>query len=291
MFLFSSFQLSFNGTDSINAEEADSLASLGFVSGDVIYILGISHIRQECLGEQLSANQALDSSKTVSEPVSDQVNHSTSAADGSIPSACLSETPNLTVPSSFSTLLSANPDKFHSIFEEFCGLLHLLIIESGFTPSISGKTGKPSYYNIPDSWNVQHETLKLNYHSPYPPFSLCTFVITAIGKIVMVYGLASSEKSMTLKLKPSDFISNGSYTNLKKLSLLFKNEISYPLLVTIQREINGPCPYNFSNLPPEISYRILILLDVQSLCRLSKVSRLFQELTNQNCIWKRLLYR
>jgi len=300
-----SLQLSFNGTDAINAEEGDSLVALGFVSGDAIYILGTSPLEQQLPSnqsenlpklmseptQQSSPNQSANLSELVPEPTVDQRDHQLSVTDRFIPPARLSETPDYTVPQSFSALSSANPNEFHSTFEEFCGFLHLLTVETGFMPSISDRTTQLSYCNLPDSWNVQHETLKLNYLSPYPPFSQCTLVVTAIGQIVLVYGIVSSQKSLTLKLKLSDFISNGSYRNLKKLSLLFKNEISYPLLVTIQREINGPCPYNLSNLPPEISYQILVLLDVRSLCRLSQVSRLFQELTSQPFIWKKRVVR
>jgi len=290
-YFFSSLQLSFNGADAINAGDTDSLASLGFVSGDAIYILGISHLFQQSTGQQLPSNQSLAPSISTTEPTANQRDHISSVMDEFIPSTCLSETPDCTVSSSFSKLFSVNPNKFNTIFEEFCGLLHLLITETGFKPHILDKTTKLCCYNLPDSWKVQHETLKLNYFSPYPPFSQCTLVITAVGQIVMVYGLVSSEKSLTLKLKPSDFITNGSHQNLKKLSLLFKNEISYPLLVMIQRKTNGPCPYNFSNLPPEISNNILLLLDARSLCRLSQVSHQFQELSNQTHIWRKLLSR
>jgi len=299
--LINSLQISFNGKDVVESEPADCLSSLGFVSGDAIHILGISQDHQ--IKETKTPNQLksvpekkfnnIQNDKTLSNPSQPipEKRMCDTVINKFLPTAPISENQNSAAPPSFSTLLSANPDKFESVFEKFCGLLHLLTVETGFTPSTRIETSNPSYLVLPDSWKIQNETLKLNYHSPYPPFSQCTIVMTAVGSVVMVYGLVPSQKPLTLKLKPGDYISADRYKNLKKLSLLFKNEVSYPLLVTIQREVNGPCPYNLCNLPPEISYRILHLLDVQSLCRLSQVSRQFQQLANQPLIWKKLVLR
>jgi hypothetical protein len=112
-----------------------------------------------------------------------------------------------------------------------------------------------------------------------------------MGSLVIAYGIGSGRKSMSLKLKPNDFMPPLGGKELRQLSIDFKNEIAFPLYVHTEREANGLCPAHLSNLPPEILSNVLQRLDFKSLSRMAITSRLFQQLASQPILWKRLVLR
>ena len=298
-----------NGKVALVAEDHELLTSLGFVSGDVVYILNSpategrtpkfpklnsssenSDSHQE--DKLVCGEQKDQSSSNVAQKMDSEDSHSAVLA-GSLNvenyHVLLSDTPDSSVPISYTNLISANPTLLQSPLEKLAGLLHILMVETGFVPQ-SSNISSNHFTTLPDLWNLKHGTLKLNYKTGSK--SPCTILISTVGPVVNVQVAIGPGRLLALTLKnPNVYIPPEGGRILKMLSVDFKNEISFPLYVHIEREANGACPAHFSNLPPEISYNILERLDFKSLCRLSTTSRSFQNLANQPRLWKRLVLR
>jgi hypothetical protein len=162
------------------------------------------------------------------------------------------------------------------------------MIETGFEPQTSESCSDP-FCTLPNSWKVTNETLRLNYKTRSQSSS--TIVLSSMGPLVIVLGIGSAGKNMSLKLKPKDFVPPVGGKQLKQLSIDFKNEIAFPLYVHTEREANGECPAHLSNMPPEILSNILQRLDFKSICRMAITSRLFQQLASEPRLWKRLVMK
>lgn len=283
-------ELSFNGKQAIVSEDSQLLASLGFVSGDAVYILGAPAGRSpKCPKMSQDSPLKTDSSKDVPTmlPLADA--HGSHNANMRSSLVLLADSPENQTPECFKQLIAANPEKVKSPFEEFAGLLHILMVETGFLPESSrlASTANP-FCTLPDSWDLHAGTLKLQYRTSLPPQPTCTMTVTEIGSLAMVYGTAPGVKTMIMKLKPSEYLRPAG-GKLRELSRDFKNQIAFPLLVSILREAGGYCPPHFSNLPEEILDKILRFLDFRSLCSVSATSHLFHRLANEPVLWKRLL--
>ena len=287
-----------NGKEAIDASDSDSILSAGFVSGDTVHVLGVPESAQ-CVqlvrtlpsttsiantgnkhgscskGEEQQSGKGMHMSVTTKR-----------SADIPLAEVDVRQSPNL-----FTELLACNPDKFSTDFEKFCGLLHILMVEGGFIPVTTRNIDtKPLCCTLPESWTLKQGTLKLDYKSSYPPYPKCSLVVSSIGPLAIVHGQTLDRTGVTWKVKPRDF-ADPHWKNLAKLSLEFKNQIVYPIFVTIQREAHGICPINLSNLPPELSNLIFKKLDATSLCRLSCTSHQFRQLIDDSNLWKRFLYR
>ncbi|KAI9562894.1 F-box only protein-like protein 7 [Daphnia sinensis] len=314
-----SIQFSMNGKQALLAEDTELVSNLGFVSGDAVYVLGTfsgarkpkfpklnptpceKNLEQEHLSTIMASDRqhlaSLDLS-TVSENFEGMNKQSREECDGNPNNAPdlekhhkpLLDTPNMLIPQTYTRLIASNSLSipFDSNLEKLAGILHILMVETGFQPETCKSFSDP-FCILPDSWNVVSETLRLNYKTGSK--SPATIVLSSVGLLVIVYGIGSSlGKTLSLKLKPSEFMPPVGSKHLRQVCIDFKNEIAFPLYVHIEREANGTCPTYFSNLPPEISYNILQRLDSKSLCRLSMTCRLFKYLANQPSLWKKLVF-
>nr|CAH0101803.1 unnamed protein product [Daphnia galeata] len=300
-----SIQLSMNGKQALLAEDTELLSNLGFVSGDAIYLLGTYSGERTTKFLKISHNSSLENESSNQPTVSDSLQQQEASlvatietkqgdivedtCDGIEKHLPLSDTPDLLIPESLTRLIASNsPDiLFESTLEKLAGLLHILMVETGFEPQTS-KSCSDSFCTLPDSWKLTKETLRLNYKTRSQ--SPSTIILSLMGPLVIACGIGSGGKSMSLKLKPNESMSVGG-KQLKQLSIDFKNEIAFPLYVHTEREANGECPAHLSNLPPEIISNVLQRLDFKSLCRMAITSRLFQQLASQPTIWKRLVKR
>ncbi|KAK4025751.1 hypothetical protein OUZ56_014798 [Daphnia magna] len=311
-----SIQFSMNGKQALLAEDTELVSNLGFVSGDAVYILGTfsgtrkpkfqklnpSSCEKDQEQEKFSTFMASDKQhiasldlSTASENIEgmNKQRREKFDRDSTIPDfekhhIPLLDTPNMLIPQTYARLIASNSLSvpFESNLEKLAGILHILMVETGFQPETCKSFSDP-FCNLPDSWNVVSETLRLNYKTGSQ--SPATIVLSSVGLLVIVYGIGSSlGKSLSLKLKPSEFMPPVGSKHLRQVCIDFKNEIAFPLYVHIEREANGTCPTYFSNLPPEISYNILQRLDSKSLCSLSMTCRLFQHLASQPSLWKKL---
>ena len=302
---YRSIQLSMNGKQALLAEDTELLSNLGFVSGDAIYLLGTYSGERITKFLKISHNSSLKNESSNQPTVSDSLQQQEASlvatietkqgdivedkCDGIEKHLPLSDTPDLLIPESLTRLIASNsPDiLFESTLEKLAGLLHILMVETGFEPQTS-KSCSDSFCTLPDSWKLTKETLRLNYKTRSQ--SPSTIILSLMGPLVIACGIGSGGKSMSLKLKPNESMSVGG-KQLKQLSIDFKNEIAFPLYVHTEREANGECPAHLSNLPPEIISNVLQRLDFKSLCRMAITSRLFQQLASQPTIWKRLVKR
>ncbi|XP_046642029.1 F-box only protein 7-like [Daphnia pulicaria] len=309
-----SIQLSMNGKQALLAEDTELLSHLGFVSGDAIYILGTSgtraakslklHHDSSLENEQTnpdkptvlnSLHQQEEASFNATVTMTQNKGDNTEDLDdkcGAIEKhhVPLSDTPDQLIPESFTALIASNSPNllFESNLEKLACLLHILMIETGFEPQTSESCSDP-FCTLPDSWKVTNETLRLNYKTRSQSSS--TIVLSSMGPLVIVLGIGSAGKNMSLKLKPKDFVPPVGGKQLKQLSIDFKNEIAFPLYVHTEREANGECPAHLSNMPPEILSNILQRLDFKSICRMAITSRLFQQLASEPRLWKRLVMK
>lgn len=199
----------------------------------------------------------------------------------------MSDTPSDVIPESYRNLIACHPAKFDSTVEKLAGLVHLLMIESGFQPKTS-QTCVNSYSILPDSWVLKCDTLKLKYVTPTQ--AECTIVVSLIGSTSYIIHGISKEGGNFKSLKLKDIPDKGG-RRLKQLSFEFKNQIAYPLFIHIQRDSGGIYPYHFCNLPPEVTNHVLKFLDFKSLSRLSMTCHLLEQLANQPQLWKQLCKR
>ncbi|KAI9563001.1 F-box only protein-like protein 7 [Daphnia sinensis] len=289
-----SIQFSMNGKQALLAEDSELVSNLGFISGDAVYVLRtFSGARKpkflklnatpcEKNLEQEHVSIIATYLSTVSENFEGMNKQSREECDGN-PNAPdlekhhkpLLDTPNMLIPQTYTRLIASNSLSipFDSNLEKLAGILHILMVETGFQPETCMSFSDP-FCILPDSWNVVSETLRLNYKTgSQSPATIVAYF---------------HQKTLSLKLKPSEFMPPVGSKHLRQVCIDFKNEIAFPLYVHIEREANGTCATYFSNLPPEISYNLLQRLDSKSLCRLSMTCRLFKYLANQPSLWKKL---
>lgn len=309
-----SIQFSLNGKQALLAGDTELVSNLGFVSGDAVFILGThqgirkpkvprlnpsayENDKKQEYASAISDEQHIASlgSTTKSKTIEGMTDQSREEPDGNSRSLNvekhhmpLLDTPDMLVPQSYQTLIASNSPNipFESNLEKLAGILHILMVETGFQPQTL-KSFSDLFSTLPDSWKVVNETVRLNYKTASQSFA--TIVLSSVGSLVIVHGIGSSVgKSVSLKLKPNEFMPPVGGKRLRQVCIDFKNEIAFPLYVYIEREANGTCPTHFSNLPPEISYNILQRLDSKSLCRLSMTCRVFQHLASQPSLWRKL---
>lgn len=109
------------------------------------------------------------------------------------------------------------------------------------------------------------------------------------------------------------------YRDLQKLTRVFKDQLAYPLIATAREGTSSspfslpplsfiptytwsvhvcmsaalglPALFGLAALPPELLLRIMRLLDLRSLLKLSEVCRHLHSVTQDASLWKYLLHR
>ncbi|KAK3525775.1 hypothetical protein QTP70_007534 [Hemibagrus guttatus] len=107
------------------------------------------------------------------------------------------------------------------------------------------------------------------------------------------------EFSRKLVLKPDAYVTKewagGNagvvYRNLQKLSRVFKDQLAYPLIATAREALGLPALFGLAVLPPELLLRIMRLLDVPSILKLSEVCRRLHSATQDASLWKHFVNR
>ncbi|CAB1346347.1 unnamed protein product [Coregonus sp. 'balchen'] len=102
-----------------------------------------------------------------------------------------------------------------------------------------------------------------------------------------------------LSLKPSTYVTDqwtgdsaaAVYTELRKLSRIFKDQMVYPLIAAAREAMALPAVFGLPVLPPELLLRVLRLLDVSSLLALSSVNRHLHQATTDPALWRHLYHR
>jgi len=290
--------LSMNGKTTLATDNSQTIVSAGFVPGDTIFISGAP---TECTASRLESTISLQNEVlSIGTSCVENTTHTQIKTNVSITRMVKEIGHHFPLPlaevdikqgaNQFTELMTENPLHFKTNFEKFCGLLHILMVEVGFIPVTGANRSCNPYKTLPHSWNVNKGTLKLSYTSSYPPHASCVIVMQNMGPIVFIYGQSQEKTKISWKVKLGEYVAPQPQ-NLSKLSIEFKNHFAFPLFVTVQRECQGVCPFNLTNLPPEITLQILKKLDPRSLCRLSQTSSQFKELVDHPKLWKELLTR
>ncbi|XP_026002418.1 F-box only protein 7 [Astatotilapia calliptera] len=176
---------------------------------------------------------------------------------------------------------------------------HLLMLETGFIAQ--GTELKPG--EMPAGWRCAGGVYKLQYTHPLCESSLASVVAVCMGPmLVMNTTLKVTETVDTVRklcLNASSYVTNewpggsaaAAFKDLSKLSRLFKDQLAYPLIATAREAMALPVAFGLPALPPELLLRVLRLLDVRSVVRLSAVSRHFNVATADSSLWRHLYRR
>uniref|UniRef100_A0A3Q0RTQ0 F-box protein 7 n=1 Tax=Amphilophus citrinellus TaxID=61819 RepID=A0A3Q0RTQ0_AMPCI len=180
---------------------------------------------------------------------------------------------------------------------------HLLMLETGFIPQ--GSELKPG--EMPAGWRCAGGVYRLQYTHPLCESSLASVVAVCMGPMLVINkhnneGIRSLTYITTLLVSEHLSLifcvcrcSGGSaaaaFKELSKLSRLFKDQLAYPLIATAREAMALPVAFGLPALPPELLLRVLRLLDVRSVVRLSAVSRHFNAATADSSLWRHLYRR
>lgn len=176
--------------------------------------------------------------------------------------------------------------------------VHQLMIETGFVPQGSGlQAGE-----MPSGWRSVGGAYRLKYVHPLCEGSEVTVAAVCLGSTLNVNATLKVNEAVDtmpkLTLSPSSYVTDwfpgksaaGSLKDLKKLSRLFKDQLANRLIAAARAAMSLPEAFGLVSLPPELILRVLRLLDVVSVVRLSAVCKHLNAATSDSTLWK-YLYR
>ncbi|KAK3558225.1 hypothetical protein QTP86_013977, partial [Hemibagrus guttatus] len=175
---------------------------------------------------------------------------------------------------------------------------HVLLLETGFLPQGCVRDGE-----MPSGWCTEGVLYRLQYSHPLCENSLVRVVAMLRGQTLVINATLKTtnavELSWKLALKPDAYVTKewagGNagvvYRDLQKLSLVLKDQLAYPLIATAREALGLPALFGLAVLPPELLLRIMRLLDVPSIGKLSKVCRRLHSVTQDASLWKHFVYR
>ncbi|XP_026220013.1 F-box only protein 7 [Anabas testudineus] len=176
---------------------------------------------------------------------------------------------------------------------------NLLMLETGFIPQ--GHEPKPS--EMPAGWRTAGGVYKLQYTHPLCENSLAMVVAVCMGPVLVINATLKVNETVDtvrkLCLSPSSYVTDewpgesaaAAFRDLRKLSRVFKDQLAYPLIAAAREAMALPVAFGLAALPPELLLRVLRLLDVRSVVRLSSVCRHFNVATADSSLWRHLYRR
>ncbi|KAL7371226.1 hypothetical protein ABVT39_022272 [Epinephelus coioides] len=176
---------------------------------------------------------------------------------------------------------------------------HLLMLETGFVPQ--GCELKPG--EMPAGWRSAAGVYKLQYTHPLCENSLAMVVAVGMGPLLVINATLKENETVSavrkLCVNPSSYVTDewpgesaaAAFRDLKKLSRIFKDQLAYPLIAAAREAMALPVAFGLAALPPELLLRVLRLLDVRSVVRLSSVCRHFNVSTADSTLWRHLYRR
>lgn len=292
------FSLSLNGKE-VLLDTGQTLSSCGVVSGDMITV--ILPQQTQTAPETLSGANTATSSEEA-EAGSSGVRDSgmeewMEDEEGVSPPLLCCETEDGVIPHALERLLDSSSCRNPSD----CLMLtvHLLLLETGFLPQgCNVNSGE-----MPIGWRAAGGVYRLQYAHPHLENSLVSAVAVPMGQTLVINAVLKMDKTMEnsrkLVLKPDDYVTADwaggcagvVYTDLRRLSRLFKDQLVYPLMAAARQALGLPALFGLAVLPPELLLRVLRLLDVVSLVSLSAVCRDLNVATHDPSLWRHLLHR
>uniref|UniRef100_A0A3Q3A3S4 F-box protein 7 n=1 Tax=Kryptolebias marmoratus TaxID=37003 RepID=A0A3Q3A3S4_KRYMA len=306
------FSLSLNGSELLS-DSGQTLSSCGVVSGDLICVLlppqpppvatatpetttGVQQAADGTACQQPSSSSD-GGPAALMEPLQTCGEQEAAAAAAAVwePMLC-SEAEDGQAPLSLELLYHSA--RVSSPDEAVMVAVHLLMLETGFTPP-QGSELKPE--EMPAGWRSAAGVCRLQYSHPLCGSSRISVVAVSMGLLLVInVTLKVTETVDTvrkLQLEPSGYVTDrwtgraAGRPKLKKLSQSFKDQLAYPLIATARHAMALPMAFGLSVLPPELLLRVLRLLDVRSVVRLSAVSRHFNAAAADSMLWRHLYRR
>lgn len=314
------FSLSLNGTEPLS-DDGQTLSSCSIVSGDLICVILPEHVA--------AAAAPPPASSAVTVQLSSYATQHSTASSSSLPS-CSSPTTQSAlddVPDGNSEAL--DPRQSVTSWEPMlCGeaedgqaplslelLYHgasitspsdaiivagnLLMLETGFTH----QECELKSVDMPAGWRGAGGVYKLKYIHALCENSVAYLVAVCTGSTLIINAtLKINETADTIRklcLNPSDYVTNEwpeetaaiAFKDLKKLSRIFKDQLAYPLIAGAREAMALPVAFGLAALPPELLLRVLRLLDVRSVTRLSMVNKHFHNTTSDFTLWRHLFLK
>ncbi|XP_040886513.1 F-box only protein 7 isoform X2 [Toxotes jaculatrix] len=176
---------------------------------------------------------------------------------------------------------------------------NLLMLETGFIPQ--GCEPRPG--EMPDGWRSAGGVYKLQYTHPLCENSLAMVVAVCMGPVLVINATLKANETVNtvrkLCLSPSSYVTDewpgesaaAAFKDLSKLSRVFKDQLAYPLIAAAREAMALPVAFGLAALPPELLLRVLRLLDVCSVVRLSSVCRHLSVATADSTLWRHLFRR
>ncbi|XP_047675202.1 F-box only protein 7-like isoform X2 [Tachysurus fulvidraco] len=176
---------------------------------------------------------------------------------------------------------------------------HMFLLETGFLPQgCDVRAGE-----MPSGWKATEGLCRLRYFYPFCENSPVQMVSMLMGQTLIIkitiQTTGAVEFSQKLALNPKDYVNKewagGNaglvYRDMQKLSRVFKDHLVYPLIARAREALGLPALFGLTVLPPELLLRIMRLLDVPSILRLSEVCRHLNSFTHDASLWKHFVYR
>lgn len=310
------FSLSLNGSELLS-ESGQTLSACGIVSGDLICVLLPQPPSAAMAASGKSTNSTTGNSQLATSGTTSQSQNSSSSST----SAALTEplqtcdTQSLeTAPPVWEPMLCSEAEDgeaplslellYHtaqptSPNDAIVVAAHLLMLETGFTPQ--GSEVKPG--EMPEGWRTAGGVYRLQYAHPLCENSLVSVVTVGMGPLLVINVILKVTETVDtarkLQLNASSYVTHewpggnaaAAFKDLKKLSRIFKDQLAYPLIAAARQAMALPVAFGLQALPPELLLRVLRLLDVRSVVRLSAVNWHFNTAASDSTLWKHLYLR
>ncbi|CAJ1054346.1 F-box only protein 7-like [Xyrichtys novacula] len=313
------FTLSLNGSEPLT-DTGQTLSSCGIVSGDLICVIlpesaadnANNNINHASSAKSAPANFS-SSTKTTTSSTESQSSSSLPAAssDSQGPDEVSSSDPSS---SSWEPMLCSEAEEgqaplslellYHlaqtsSSSDAVMVAAHQLMLETGFVPQgCELQSGE-----MPAGWRSAGGVYRLQYSHPLCENSLVSVVALCMGPVLAINATLKVNESVDtipkLTLNPRSYVTTqcpgesaaAAFKDLKKLSRIFKDQLAYPLIAAARAAMSLPVAFGLAALPPELLLRVLRLLDVVSVVRLSSVCRHFHIATADSALWRHLYQR
>uniref|UniRef100_A0A8K9XSK7 F-box protein 7 n=1 Tax=Oncorhynchus mykiss TaxID=8022 RepID=A0A8K9XSK7_ONCMY len=294
------FTLSLNGSDLLS-DSGQTLSSCGIVTGDLVCVILPPSVAVPFAAPAPSARQAVPSGSSGAEPQQEVVREEEEQEEEAgqwvwEPMLC-GEAEGGKVPHSLEVLY--HQAQSSSTCDSLMVAVHLLMVETGFL--CQGSEGRPG--EMPAGWRAPGGLYRLQYAHPLCDDSLALVLAVPMGPVLVINATLKMNQQVDtvrkLSLKPSTYVTDqwtgdsaaAVYTELRKLSRVFKDQLVYPLIASAREAMALPAVFGLPVLPPELLLRVLRLLDVSSLLALSSVNRHLHQTTTDPALWRHLYRR
>ncbi|XP_072233711.1 F-box only protein 7 isoform X2 [Leuresthes tenuis] len=315
------FSLSLGGSELLSADSEQTLASCGVVSGDLICVLlpaaAASNPTTTTSTSRTAHSQQINSGTSSQVPDQLMIQQPSSGGGSAAPTSptqtcdmqesepaalvwepmLCSEAEDGQAPLSLDLLY--HTARIASPNDAVMVAAHLLMLETGFTPQ--GCEVRPG--EMPAGWRSAGGVYRLQYGHPLSGSSLASVVAVSMGPLLVINATLKVTETVDavrkLQLNACSYVTDdwpgesaaAALKDLKKMSRIFKDQLAYPLIAAAREAMDLPVAFGLPALPPELLLRVLRLLDVRSLVRLSAVSRHLNAAAADSTLWRHLYRR